>query len=205
MEIYYLFIIIIALVLLFILAANSYCIYQAFVENTRKGLAFLLGFLLGYALYLFFKLIETELQGVMAENAARYFSQWTGRLLLALFCLLLGWLVGHIYLNRLFAQGNPTITAFLILFLTLVHSALVDAFFHLIDSKAYTFRGILPSFAFAVALGFYFIWRLSGESSTNRLKSLHDPDIKETAKPPLDLKGEVKAKGETGDHNGELF
>jgi hypothetical protein len=152
----------ILLVLVILPFLNIFWIIRSFRQDLRRGFASLLFFLMGYLLYLLFRLIENELQLGVTERISDYLSYLEGRILITIFCLFIGGMVALIYCTQFIKikESSQANFSYLLLFLSFTHSALLDSYLTLKGLKQLTFYRVLPSISFVVAFGLTFALRL---------------------------------------------
>lgn len=161
MDIYLILKIIIFFALVLVFIMNIWWVMDTFSKGMERGLATLLAWLIGYVFYLLFKLLENDMASTAKDRLSSYFSSQEGRIILALICLFIGWLIAYLYTSKPLKNRSPLQSAFLLLFLSLVHSALIDSFLSLLKAEKGSFMHILPSISFTLALAMTYIYKLA--------------------------------------------
>ena len=162
MDTYSVVLIAIFLVIAVLPLLNIWWIIHSFLQHLWKGVASVLFFIFGYLFYILYGLIEKELHLGVTERISDYLSYLEGRILITLICLFMGVMAALIYctlfINR--KRNSQANYSYLLLFLSFIHSALLDNYLGLRGMQQLTFYRVLPSISFVVGFGLTFALRL---------------------------------------------
>jgi len=124
--------------LLGIFFLNFYCIYLFCKDKIKEGISLLIFILTGYLLYIFIKILEADSQISFFSLIVGHIPyHGFGKIIIAIIFIIIGSVVGLFYSWAINHRNQLKLSRFLLfafLFLSLMHSVLIDFFLQILNS-----------------------------------------------------------------------